>query len=193
MAWAILLLLPVPLRAGPAEGVELTGDVIVLQADDFDSRQTAVFHYLRDDTSGRWLRLHLAEGKLARSLATDSRVRLRGQLQGDEFTALGAPDPIESGAALAPAMTGKRDTLVIAINFQDQALPCSTDAIAASMFTGPDSVDGLYEEMSHGACGFTGDVVGPFTIGFDSASGACRYFTWADAADAAAWAAGVEA
>jgi len=99
--------------------------------------------------------------------------------------------PKQLPAMRAATFTGKRRVLVITVNFQDTAIQYDLEAISALLFTGPDSVDAFYTKMSAGAVGFTGDVVGPFTIGFSNADSGCSYFSWALAADAAAQAAGI--
>lgn len=177
--------------AGPAQSadVEMTGEVFEMYADDFVNHRAEHFYALHDAASGALYRLRFRDQKRP-ALRTGARVRVRGRKEGNEVT-LAAGDASVQAVAVAPtAVTGEQKTIVIGINFQNANLECSTTQIQGMMFSGNPSVSTLYLETSLGNLWFSGDVVGPFTINYNSA-GACDYSAWANAADAAAQAAGV--
>jgi hypothetical protein len=92
----------------------------------------------------------------------------------------------------ASPIQGDHTTLSILLNFTDLALACTSGDVASRLFgnSGP-TVNDTYRESSRGLVSFSGQVIGPFTIGFTS-TGACDTGGWASAADAAARAAGVD-
>ncbi len=169
--------------------VELTGEVFEMYADDFVNHRAEHFYALHDQASGALYRLRFRDEQRP-SFRTGARVRVRGRKAGNEVT-LAAGDASVQAVAVAPtAVTGEQKTIVIGINFQNANLECSATQIQGMMFGGNPSVSALYLETSLGNLWFTGDVVGPFTINYNSV-GACDYSAWANAADAAAQAAGV--
>jgi hypothetical protein len=169
--------------------VEMTGEVFEMYADDFVNHRAEHFYALHDHASGGLYRLRFRDGERP-AFRTGARVRVRGRKQGNEVT-LAADGASTQAIEVAPAaVTGEQKTIVIGINFQNANLECSAAQIQGMMFSGNPSVSSLYLETSLGNLWFTGDVVGPFTINYNS-SGACDYSAWANAADAAAQAAGV--
>jgi hypothetical protein len=183
-----LLLSPV-IAGAQSVDVDMTGDVLEVYADDFANHRAERFYLLHDQNSGGLYRLRFRDGE-HREFRTGDRVRVRGHKHDNEVTlpADGATvQPVEVAAA---AVAGEQKTIVIGINFQNANLECSQSQIHGFVFDGAQSVNGLYQETSLGNLWFTGDVVGPFTINYNS-SGACDYNAWATAAEAAATAAGV--
>jgi len=88
-------------------------------------------------------------------------------------------------------VAGDQKTLVIMANLTDASVTCSADSIRNVMFNSlTSSVDALYRETSHGAISFSGAVVGPYAL--NHSSGTCDSIRWADAADAAARADGID-
>lgn len=180
------------LKAQPVKSSDLTGTIVTIQADDFEHRRPpAPQQYFQDSATGRHFRLHAIDGTPGQSFPTDTTVHLRGTIDRDELTLQSEPAKPAVMEPVRQVLTGKHRLLVIAINFQDDTLGCSPDAIAEMLFGETNSVNSLYMEMSAGALGFNGDVVGPFTINFSNTATDCAYFRWADAADAAATAAGI--
>src|SRR5499427_4791943 len=94
--------------------------------------------------------------------------------------------------AAATVVSGVQNTLVIIANFTDAAVAPTPSQVQDIMFSDPDgySIDAFYRETSFGNVGFSGQVVGPFTINYSTTS-PCDYSSWANAADAAATASGV--
>ena len=100
------------------------------------------------------------------------------------------PPSRQSATTDTTLVAGEHRTLVIATNFTDKALSCSTQMLTDTMFTGAQNVSGLYREMSRGQVSITGDVVGPYTLSWASTDN-CDLDAMAAAGDAAADAAGV--
>ena len=172
------------------QDVDVTGDLVVMHACDFKNHRNETFYMLQEHASGRTYRLRLNKDEEARGLKTGAKVRVRGRANDSEVTLAANGTGIQSVEATAVAVAGEQRTLVIMVNFQNAGNDCTPSAIGNLMFGGTNSVDGLYQETSFGQVWFTGDVVGPYTINYNS-NGTCDYNGWATAADAAATAAGV--
>lgn len=92
----------------------------------------------------------------------------------------------------ATLVQGVQNTLSILVNFNDKPLACSAADVNQRLFgTTGYTVNTNYRDSSRGLVGFTGRVVGPFTINYAS-TGSCDYNGWASAAEAAARAAGID-
>ncbi len=95
---------------------------------------------------------------------------------------------------------GDRRAVVLMVDLLDAKASTryNLQQIATNMYTGDRSVDKLYRAASLGQLGFVADtdnngapdVFGPFTINY-YASQSCNYVAWAQAAEAAAQAAGI--
>ncbi|MFO1434005.1 MAG: DNRLRE domain-containing protein [Candidatus Competibacteraceae bacterium] len=118
-------------------------------------------------------------------------------------TALG-PAMIESGQVSAQtgmAAGSERRAIVLIVDLLDVKASAryTPEQIADAMYTGTRSVDKLYRAASLGQLGFvadsdnngTPDIFGPFTVN-DSAVQSCDYLAWAQAAETAAQAAGID-
>ena len=175
--------------------VTLTGELTVLHADDFAKKRGQFFYFLKDHKSKKTFNLHFPK-KPPGTLMSGAVMRVRGKAKGHDIF-LAADGAGEKGVETilpAPAMVaGEQKTIIMVVNFLDVEVSCSTDAITDLMFTDPDdkSVDDLYQESSFGNISFIGDVVGPYTIDYES-SDPCAYSAWSVAADAAAQADGVD-
>jgi hypothetical protein len=91
----------------------------------------------------------------------------------------------------AELLVGTRSLLAIIVNLTDSQLNCSPAQVNATLFDPANSVDSVYRESSFGALGFSGDVIGPFTINHSLSNG-CNYGTWGQAADTLALSAGID-
>lgn len=133
---------------------------------------------------------------------------MRGRLHGRTLTLDGAA---ASATLLAPAaaatsaagrgaarVAGDRAAVAIVVEFADAAVSCSDNQIGGLMWTGAQSVDGLYRETSYGALGFPYDVDGDgaadvVRVDVSHTTGeTCDASAWAASADAAAQAEGVD-
>src|SRR5437588_90336 len=93
-----------------------------------------------------------------------------------------------SGIASAES-SGVESTIVISLRTATGKANSTNAALDAAIFTDSKSVSAYYKENSYGLINLQGRVVGPYTI---SLGDQCRRSMWADAADAAATAAGVD-
>lgn len=96
--------------------------------------------------------------------------------------------------AAAPALaslSGTRKVAVLRVNFtSDTSQPFTTTDVQNAYFTPSlNSVDNFYQHISAGQLSITGDVYGYFTINADLS--ACNFSAWANSAQTAAQAAGV--
>jgi hypothetical protein len=175
---------------GQSTEVDVTGEALEMYADDFVHHRAERFYAIHDATSGHLYRLRFSDGE-HREIRTGMRLRVRGRQDGNEITLPANDASVQADVVASVAVTGEQKTIVIGINFLNANLECTQTAIRGMMFTGAESVAGLYLETSFGNIWFTGDVVGPYAINYNS-SGACDYSKWATAADAAAQADGVD-
>ncbi|MEK7558891.1 MAG: hypothetical protein AAB521_01130 [Patescibacteria group bacterium] len=90
--------------------------------------------------------------------------------------------------------------LVIMVRFADSTgyndaygRPITADRLKEILFTGENSVNSFYKEVSFGQMSFSGDIVGPYTIPFNffGANEELNSFQFADAADALVTADGI--
>ncbi len=167
--------------------VELEGTMEVLHEDrDPDSR---FIYYLRTAIE----RLELRFAVNAPALKTGDRVRARGR-RNNGVLALDSSGSVETLAAALPNTFGAQKTLVILVNFTDNATQPYSVATAHNVFN---TTSNFKLENSYNQTWMTGianstaaaDIVGWFTIG--QSSTACNYSTTASLADQAATAAGV--
>jgi prepilin-type processing-associated H-X9-DG protein len=198
VGWVGLIAVAQLLAAGSAfashEGepnATVTGEIEIVQADDFENGRSERFYWLREKHSEKTFRLRFREKPP--QLRSGSTVRVRGRVKEGQIEVEGDGQAVQTiaEAEASTTVSGEQKTIVIAVNFLDAWLPCSVEEIDRLMFTNDFSVSGLYEEMSYGNVWFSGDVVGPFTIEYSS-YGSCNYFGWAAAAEAAAAAEGVD-
>ena len=114
----------------------------------------------------------------------------KGRLQ---LEAAGGTTSGSGGTVVAATLIqGNQNTLSILVNFSDAAVTCNATDVASRLFGATGStVNNNYRESSGGLVGFSGQVVGPYTINY-SASGSCDYLAWGSAAESAARAAGID-
>lgn len=184
--------------------ITLSGTVSVSVSDDFAKRRSETVYALRDAKTGHAFTLRL-ERPPARRLRGGAFVTVSGRAHGADVYVLadqtqlyaqtdGASASLTSLATTAEAAaSGDQRTLVMLVNFADTNLTCTPDAVSDLMFstTSGISVDAIYRDSSFGSMSVTGSLAGPFTIQASSTD-PCNTGGWADAADAAAAAAGVD-
>lgn len=169
---------------------EATGVLEIIRSDDFANGRSELSYVLVEDGSGRRIALR-PSGGLPEDLTTGSRVRVRGSADGDAIV-LADDGPQPGITALAPAAApANHRTIVMLLTFADAPLQCTAPAVESLMFSTTErSVDGAFRESSYGAVSLPGEVVGPFLIPYGGTT--CDEDAWADAADAAARAAGID-
>ena len=176
--------------------IEVTGEITVLHADDFDNKRSKLFYRLKEIHGDREFNLHVPShvSKRLKRLKTGDVVTIHGRAEGRDFYL--AADGQEQAETVLPAETiisGEQKTVVILVDFLDTSLSCTGQDIENLMFTDPEgnSVDNLYQETSLGQVWFSGDVVGPYTINYSSTD-TCDFYGWAMAAENEAIAAGID-
>lgn len=172
--------------------VEITGELEVLNIDDFEHNNGKILYFVNDKRQGKRFQIDF-RGAPPKNAATGNFVRIRGQKEnGQILIAANNPSSIETLATATAAVSGEQKTIVLVANFNDASVPCSTQEIEDTMFTDPNyqSVNDLYRETSLDNIQFTGSVAGPFTINYGSSS--CDVYGWAAAADAQAQASGID-
>lgn len=188
---------------GNDQRTTLTGIVNVMVADDFEQHRSRVLYYLKDQRSGKMLRLALP--RAPRSVGRSGRsVTLSGALSGDTLSVdeeslrtleATTTDPSGTGSAgtggSAPAAQTTRRALVMVASFQDVSAECPVEAVNTTLFAPTGSVDALYRETSLGKLGFSGTVVGPYAVA-DTVTGKCDPFAWSSALESQARAAGID-
>jgi chitodextrinase len=117
------------------------------------------------------------------------RVRVDGERHGNSVTVAAGGVQKQAGP-VAAATTGAKTVAVILFNFSDNASQPYTPAYANGVaFTNASSVAAYYAESSWGKLTLSGTVFGWYSIPGTSAG--CNYTQWANDANAAAAAAGV--
>ena len=170
----------------------LTGTVTVVYGDDFVNGRSDVAHWIRDERTGERFTLNFQRGA-PEGLRTGQRVTVEGRADGHQlYLADGGSTVLTAASSQPTTVIGDQKTLVIVANFNNVSVTCSIASITDIMFTDPNgqSVDAVYRDNSNDCVSFSGTVVGPYTINFSS-TGVCDPAQWADAAEAAAAAAGV--
>ncbi len=199
-ALLVLLVYPVAAYAQPGQDVTLTGLLEVLQGEDFMGKSDVIYRVeeLQSDRlpgqARRAFQLEFDPGKAPEGVKAGARVRVRGREKANGELAVLAANGGEFqvvDAAVDAAAAGEQRCVVFLIHFQDKLLSSSAtqQAVDGIMFSNPDSINALYQESSGGQVSFGGDVVGPYTVPFNSSSS--DYYGWARSAEEQASAAGV--
>jgi hypothetical protein len=173
----------------------VAGVLTVVVADDFDGQRSARRHSLRDEQTNQTFELWFDQEPPA-GLRSGTRVRMTGRVRDSTLLVAGCCDGTTGGSTVAAGSdvpVGDQRTLVMLANFTDAAVSCSVDAVNNAMFADPGdlSVSALYASSSLGTVTFSGQVAGPYVLDATSTD-ACDMSRWADEADAAASASGVD-
>jgi len=174
--------LPPVVQAVVEEELEIEGKLEILHEDrDVGSR----YLYVLQTTRGRFV-LHFAADP-STHLETGARVRVTGMRVEQTLALSSSTTSVQTLASALPNTFGAQKTLVILVNFSDNATQPYTVATAQSVvFTTTSNFD---LENSYGQTWLTGDVVGWYTIALSST--VCDYNTLASQAKSAAQATGV--
>ncbi|MGE0822031.1 MAG: hypothetical protein AB7P18_07930 [Candidatus Binatia bacterium] len=172
----------------------ITGELEVLQVDDFTNPRDNRVYFLKDRQSQRRFRLRFAKHPPL-SLQSGTFVTAQGRTVGQdlflEADGLGG-DGLTVLAPVTTVVAGDQKTLVMVADLADAAVSCSPTAIHDMLFGNftATSVNDFYLENSFGNVSVSGEVVGPYRLN-DKSTGTCAYNTWADELDAKAKAQGV--
>lgn len=168
--------------ANPGKPVVLEGELDVL-VEDYADGHSRTRHFLKTAHG----RVELKVRGKANHLRSGSKVRVRGEVQGDVL----ALDAAEAGSVQAlttvmPNTMGQQDVAVILVNFQDDTSQPRTVAEANSLVFG--STGNYYKEASFGQSWLSGKTFGWYTI--PMSKGTCDPYQLASLADQKANAAG---
>jgi chitodextrinase len=185
----VLALVPLAFATMAAPSATFEGRYVLRHSDDFAGAR-AVFQPALELKNGDVKELLFSHGRKP-NMNPGSSVRLRGEQRGNKIiVADGSTQVMGSGSTTPPATATKRVAVVL-FTFSNAAIPPYTPARAAGVaFTNPDSVAEYYAQSSWGQLTLTGDVYGWYEIA--SANTSCSYSTWANQANQAAAAAGVD-
>jgi gametolysin peptidase M11 len=182
-----VLLAPAAAQAHTGDAVTMEGTLEFRHSDDFQSDSARYYYALRQGNR----RVRLDFGHWRTDLRNGARLRVRGtlargRLSVDHLRRLHRA-PTRALAATGP---GPRKVAVLLFNFSNDASQPYTPAQAATtMFTAPASVSSYFQEESFGATSLNGDVFGWFSL--PTSNSGCAVDVWAQAANAAATASGV--
>jgi hypothetical protein len=183
--------------SSPSRGqpVQMDGVVTEIVRDDIAHRTSTVEYQLDDAQSRRHATLRF-DGDPPEGLHTGARLTVTGVAGGDGSILLSsgsASVQTTQATASAAVVSGAQNTIVIIANFTNATVTSTPSQIQNLMFSDPNgqSIDALFRETSFDNVGFVGQVAGPFTINFSTAS-PCDLAAWANAADAAATSAGID-
>ena len=197
-------------QAGDSVPVVVTGrlEVMIIEGPEHDA--ITMDYFLQAD-NGPVYRLQFSADP-PRGLTTGQQVAVTGYVESNTLQV--DPDgitltPDNLAAGLAQAMSeptaalsvNERRAVVLLVDLLDAKASTryTLQQLADNMYTGARSVDKLYRAASLGQLGFVvdsdnngaPDVFGPFTVN-DYAGQSCNYVGWAQAAEAAAQAAGID-
>jgi len=191
--------------AARGQPMQMSGVVTEIVLDDF-AHQTSRVEYRLDDVQSRRHATLRFDGAAPQGLHTGTRLSVTG-VAGDGGSILLSADSASvqtmqatslamqtatTQSTAATVVSGVQNTIVIIANFTNATVTSTPSQIQNIMFSDPTghSIDAMFRETSFGNVGFSGQVAGPFVINFSAAS-TCDLAGWANAADAAATAAGV--
>jgi hypothetical protein len=142
--------------------VDVEGHLVILHEDFKHSGRYLYFL----DTPGRRIPLHFLK-EPPTNLLTGDHVRVHGRKAGDSLVLASGRTSLSAAAttnstALLPNTFGAQSTLVILVNFPDDAIQPYTVAEAQNMFFG--TANSFFQENSYGQTSITGSVYGWFTI-----------------------------
>lgn len=164
--------------AHAAKPVALEGELDVL-VEDYADGHSVTRHFLKTDHG----RVELRFSRKPTTLPSGTRVRVRGQAQGDVLALDGAEvGSIESLVTVLPNTMGEQKVAVILVNFQDDTTQPKPAAEVSSLVLG--TIGNHYRESSFGQTWFTGQVFGYYTIAMSKT--VCDPYTLASLADQAA-------
>jgi len=187
---------------GKAKRVTIEGTLERVILDNFKAKTDREDFFLK--TSGGQRYKLSFPGKGPGKVLGGSKVRVTGDQTGNtiQMASSGGSDLTTVSPASITPLTGTRKVAVVLFNFiDDTSQPFTTDSAMREVFStdssAADSVNNFYIRNSYGALKLTGsvnlagDVFGWITINYSKA-GACSYYDWSDAANAALTEKGVD-
>jgi hypothetical protein len=182
-----------PVSSADGTPVTIAGTLTLLYTDDFAHHRAELIHVVRDERTGRDFRLRFQDTPPA-DLHSGMFVTASGRAHESDVdtfayltTATSTSTATDTSAPAAPVI-GEQRTVVLLVNFQDNATRPFTLATAnAEVFT---TLNGFYRENSFGRTWLAGDAFGWFTLPMSGS--VCDPTTLATLAQQSARAAGVD-
>jgi hypothetical protein len=173
--------LPSSAQALTEHEVDLEGEIEIFHEDaDSEAR-----YYYSLSADGRRLAMHFAAEAPA-GVVTGAKVRMHGIELDNNLAFSGGGEVQTVSAAPAQSTVGEQRTLVMLVNFQDNAAqPWTRDQVTSAIFG---TMNDFIKEISYGKAWVTGDVTNWMTIALSST--VCDTGTLASQAQEAAKAAG---
>lgn len=181
--------------------IEISARIEEYQSDNFTKRKSERHYFATDLETNNKYEIHF-DKKAPKHFKTGNVIKLAGKLIGSDlylgsaeaenFAAISTSGASSTSATgTAAAVTGVQNTLVILIDSNDSSVSCSQAQVTDMMFNNvSNSVNYMYQDASHKAVSFTGNVYEHVKIDVTSA-GACNYSGWGSAAEQALSASGV--
>jgi len=185
---------------------QYAGELEIIQIDYPDERPSELIYGLRVANSRRPIPLVFNNNKPDFPLTSGQQVRVhgRGLAKGIEVDSLvlAVDGTNPDGTTTVEAVTTEAQrAIVMMVDFQDVKASSrySISQITGQMYTNTRSVDGVMRASSYNQISFepdtdgdgAADVFGPFNINFN-AGDSCDYYGWANAAENAATASGID-
>src|SRR6185436_1655820 len=106
----------------------VTGELTVLQADDFANHRSQITYLLEDSTLGKSFYLRFDKLPEAR-LQTGLKVKVHGVGKGNEITVSANGNNVEVLSVEPALVSGTQNTLVILLNFLDAQMECTASYV----------------------------------------------------------------
>lgn len=176
-----------------ASYTEIKARVEAYQSDDFKNKKSQRHYFATDTATNIRYEIHF-DKKAPKHFKTGNIIDLKGIVKGsdfylnsaeaEKFAYIGASGSYDGGA-IAAAVAGNQNTLVLIINSNSSSVSCTESEIADFMFNNiTRSVNYMYQEASNGAVSFSG-VVSTTQINVTT-TGLCDNYDWSNKALTAA-------
>jgi hypothetical protein len=181
-------------NAAHADPIKLKGELIVEEVDDFKGGKSETRFFLKEKKSGKRKKLKLRDERSA-GLAPGSEIEITGEVDaaGGDGSEIQVSNVEVTSPAVAAALTGAKNVLILNVSFADAAANCSNSELDSAWFNPVNdmNVTEFYKKNSDGQLSITGQIAS-VQLSTHLLTGTCDYNAWASAADAAARAAGIE-
>jgi chitodextrinase len=179
---------PVTSQRTTVTGKSIVGQLVERHGDNFSVGRPTKTTFAVVGDGGRTLQV--AIGAAIGDRLVGKHVVVSFDAQGRTSVALAPPQRRLSAIRASMAATGTKRVAVVLVNFSNDSSQPYTPAYAAGVaFTNSDSVAAYYSDSSWGELSLAGDVYGWYTI--PDTDSTCSTDTWANSANKAATAAGV--
>ena len=182
-----------------ARPVQIEGELEVIHIDDAERGRSSLAYFVRESGSDDVFELKF-EGRAPSTLRTGREVQVSGRALGRRLWVSDLSEGGESSAATGEdlAAVDERNAVVLVVNLLNKSASASVATATQHMFTGNPSAAQVFDQTSYSQIQFPADtdgdlapdVFGPYTVNYNTSP--CDYYAWAQAADSAATADGVD-